>query len=126
MSFTPKIHNDANATWAKALKNGYSVSVFLGTTQASLRSATAEDILRKAWDLFVSFDDQSESFATIAKVRTPSGETATLRLDRDYFEVVREDSEGKGTVASWQFYGGFRGLAQGELWLNMAELAERK
>lgn len=104
------------------MKKGYSVQVFVDFPVAQLGEMSAEEFLKRAWAMFTSIDELADSFCVLAKIKAPDSRSVCLRMDRDYCEVYKNDSEGITTLGSWQFSSQFRGFSKAELWCNMVFL----
>jgi len=98
--------------------------MYLDVPKDSVGFLDAEDFLREAWGMFVSYEDLSEEFCVVAKIRLPDGRSVCVRIDRDFTSIYKTSSDGVDTLASWQFPATFRGFRLDELWSNMVYLAE--
>lgn len=115
----------AASAWEHYKESGYDVKLFLPAKHKvdCKTPSSAKEFLVAMRNAYISFSIEDNSSCVFAKVTAPDGNTACLRMDRDYTEIYKKDIAGRiTTMACWQPANLFDGFSQQELWCNMVSL----
>lgn len=112
-----------HTAWTRKEAEGCRVNTYVQTKDGDGKQVSAAEYLRRGLGVFCSYDEMIDSYCVLAKVICPDGCSATLRVDRDFYEICKTDGRRKETVAGWQGAYRFEGYRLDELWCIMEHLA---
>ncbi len=101
------------------MAKGFKAYSFSDKRSSVSASGDAEAFLNHAYRTLFVYPDLSEQSVVAIKLVDKSGDGAILRIDRDYFEIVKIANGERKTVYAWQSSKSLCGYRIYELWCNM-------